>query len=192
MCPPLERHLGAITESVQALLSVGEDQPSVPAASQVDIHTNEGRAFPIWAIAMITIACVLVIAGVAGWAYTRWLTASSQPQIADLSVAVEQKSTSINNETPEPSSPAAGSEWRTLNFNIPNESLWSLSEEGSYAALNQTAETAFAWSDEIIEGDFILNVNITSPDKPAEGVIIIYGDGWDYSYGELLFSPGMR
>jgi hypothetical protein len=84
-----------------------------------------------------------------------------------------------------PSSPATESDWRTLNFNIPNESLWSQSEEGSYTALNQTAETAFAWSDEIIDGNFILKVDIPIPGDsavyPINCSILLYGDGQGFS-----------
>ena len=178
------------------MLSVGEDWTSVPAASQADIRTTERRAFPVWAITIITHAFVLVVAGVGDCAHThtRWLAASSQPQIADQSVAVEQENSPINNEIPDPSSPATESEWRTLNFNIPNESLWSQSEEGSYTALNQTAETAFSWLDEIIDGDFILIEDIISPDDsaiyPINCSILVYGGCQGFSYGNLGFTVG--
>jgi hypothetical protein len=65
------------------------------------------------------------------------------------------------------------------------QALRSQSEEGSNTALYQVAETAFAWSDEIIDGDFILKVDITSPEDsaihPINCSILVYGDGQGFS-----------
>jgi hypothetical protein len=54
--------------------------------------------------------------------------------------------------------------------------------------------TAFVWSDEIIDGDFILKVDITSPDYSAiysiNCSILVFGDGQGFSYGDFGFPVG--
>jgi len=74
------------------------------------------------------------------------------------------------------------------------QALRSQSEEGSNTALYQIAETAFAWSDEIIDGDFIIKVDITSPEDsaihPINSNIHVYGDGQGFSYGDSGFTVG--
>jgi regulation of enolase protein 1 (concanavalin A-like superfamily) len=93
-------------------------------------------------------------------------------------------------ETP-PSSSLGWSEWRTLTFNIPSETLWRQSGENSYTTIAEDLSTdTFAWSNEIVEGDLILIAEVTSLLPDVEGSFIIYGDGTGYSYGCLFFAYG--
>ncbi|HEY42548.1 MAG TPA: TIR domain-containing protein [Anaerolineae bacterium] len=90
-----------------------------------------------------------------------------------------------------PSTSSGWSEWRTLTFNIPSETLWRQSGENSYTTIAEDLSTdTFAWSNEIVEGDLILIAEVTSPLSDVEGSFIIYGDGTGYSYGCLFFAYG--
>ncbi|HEY45964.1 MAG TPA: TIR domain-containing protein [Anaerolineae bacterium] len=91
-----------------------------------------------------------------------------------------------------PPSPSSGwSEWRTLTFNIPSDTLWRQSGENSYTTIAEDLSTdTFTWSTEIVEGDLILIAEVTSPLSDVEGSFIIYGDGTGYSYGCLFFAYG--
>ena len=72
------------------------------------------------------------------------------------------------------------------------QDLWYPYENnGVYAAKKQTTDTAFAWSQETIEGDFTLTVDITfdgkqyGDDLDDTCIILVYGDGQGWSYGNL-------
>jgi regulation of enolase protein 1 (concanavalin A-like superfamily) len=86
-------------------------------------------------------------------------------------------------------SPSRGwSEWRTLTFNIPSETLWHQSEDGSYTAIQQHDDNTFAWSEEIIEGDLIMTFDATSSYEDSEALVFIYGNGIGYAFGDLIFA----
>jgi len=77
--------------------------------------------------------------------------------------------------------------WKPLIFNIPNDGNWSQPTNSSYSATGDKTD-AFAWSEDIIEGDFILKLDVESDfGNYGEGLVIIYGDGQAWSNGCLIF-----
>jgi hypothetical protein len=82
------------------------------------------------------------------------------------------------------------SEWRTLSFNIPNETLWRKSGENSYTIIANPSSDTIAWSDEIITGDFILTAEVTHTSRRGAAMFIVYGDGIGFSYGCLMAHYG--
>jgi hypothetical protein len=78
---------------------------------------------------------------------------------------------------------------RTLAFTIPNEYLWH-QEKNSYTIVQKPPQDTFAWSDEIIKGDFILSAEVTSEQPDGVANFIIYGDGSRFSKGCLIFTFG--
>ncbi|MBE9473724.1 MAG: toll/interleukin-1 receptor domain-containing protein [Chloroflexi bacterium] len=103
MSPPLEKHLDTLTRSVRALLSVGEDQPSIPVASGLDAPAPKRNAFQVWAIRLILLAFIFVFIGIGGWMLSRWLSGANLEPIAmatPLSLAVTPMSTPPPTGTP--------------------------------------------------------------------------------------------
>jgi len=82
------------------------------------------------------------------------------------------------------------SEWRTLSFNIPSETLWRQSGENSYTIIAKPLTDTIAWSDEIITGDFILTAEVTHSSRRGAAMFIIYGDGIGFSHGCLMAHYG--
>jgi hypothetical protein len=79
----------------------------------------------------------------------------------------------------------AGNGSKIVSFDITSPLLWKVSDE-RYTAIG--TEDTFAWSEEIIEGDVIISANIESNHENGEGVIIVYGDGVNWSPGCLIFN----
>lgn len=77
--------------------------------------------------------------------------------------------------------------WKPVNFNIPNDGHWTQPTDTSYSATGDKTD-AFAWSEEIIEGDFTLQMDVESDfGNYGAGLVIIYGDGQTWSNGCLIF-----
>ncbi|NJD60373.1 MAG: toll/interleukin-1 receptor domain-containing protein [Anaerolineae bacterium] len=128
MSPPLEKHLGELTSSVQALLSV-KGKPSEATVTVVEKTTQK------------------------------------------------QGSSSVMGE------------WRTIKFNIPNVKLWRQPADGIYISVTHPPDT-IAWSEEIVEGDISISLNVASQEKDAECQVIVYGNGMGFTQGSLLFTFG--
>jgi hypothetical protein len=79
------------------------------------------------------------------------------------------------------------SEWRTLSFMFPDPQIWVESGEYSYTAIGQHDADAFAWSTETFEGDLMVSFDLERPESKSDGCVIIYGDGNELSYGNLIF-----
>ena len=78
--------------------------------------------------------------------------------------------------------------WKPVTFNIPNDGHWTQPTDTSYSATGGKTD-AFAWSEEIVEGDFTLQLDVESDfGNYGEGLVIIYGDGQTWSNGCLIFS----
>jgi len=75
-----------------------------------------------------------------------------------------------------------------ITFNIPNNSLWNQSSDGSYTVTGN--EDTIAWSDMIVEGDIELTFEIQFQGPNGEGAIIIYGNGSGLSDEQLFFGFG--
>jgi len=77
--------------------------------------------------------------------------------------------------------------WNPVLFNIPNDGNWTQPTNASYSATGDKTDT-FAWSEDILEGDFILKLDVESDfGNYGEGLVIIYGNGQTWSNGSLIF-----
>ena len=72
--------------------------------------------------------------------------------------------------------------WEPITFKIPNDGNWTQPDESSYSAEGGGFDT-FAWSEEIVEGDFTLKLK----SQFGEALVVIYGDGQAWSNGCLIF-----
>ncbi|MEI8226507.1 MAG: toll/interleukin-1 receptor domain-containing protein [Bacteroidota bacterium] len=72
-----------------------------------------------------------------------------------------------------------------ISFDLSNPLLWNVSD-GRYTATG--SEDTFAWSEKVFEGDVTIDVSIESNHENGEGVIIVYGDGINWSRGCLVFN----
>jgi len=72
MSPPLEKHLGKLADSVQAILSVGAEESPPPVAETV-IEAPAIRRWPLptWATALLVFAAVVIVGGGAWFVTTR-------------------------------------------------------------------------------------------------------------------------
>jgi hypothetical protein len=190
MDPPLERHLKRLADSVQALLSVGEEDQPPEIETVVVASVQKRRSIPVWAIALIGLAVVIVLGVVGIWVVPRLNSALPSPTSTAV-LAVADPIDIPNPETtpsPEISVEPEWSDWRTLSFNIPNDTTWSRTEENTYTAFTGYPGHSIAWSDETIDGNLILSLDIGSTGNRASGTIIIYGDGAEFSDGNLIFT----
>jgi hypothetical protein len=182
MNPPLEKHLQKLSNSVKALLSVetGEVLPEV-AVPVVEAQAKKGWPLPMWATTLLVLGVILIVGGI-GWLAIPGLRSTPQ---------AESPGAAIGNRTEEPSpevepSPTT-SEWRSFSFNIPNEIQWSETADGTYTVTG--SEDTFAWSEELVEGDFILKADVESNFKSyGEGIIVVFGNGMGWSRGCLIFN----
>ncbi len=76
-------------------------------------------------------------------------------------------------------------DWQTPEFNIPGNGLWQ-KEGGKYTAIG-SVET-IAWSDEKYTGDIEISLDIESPNAFAAANIIVYGNGFTISPGNVIFT----
>jgi hypothetical protein len=114
MSKPLEKHLGKLAESVQAILSVGgEEQPSYPVEeTEMEAPTKKRWPLPTWATALLALAAVVIMVGGAWFVGTRSDsangssadTASTEDPAANTEVAVtstiETSATTMNEGSP--------------------------------------------------------------------------------------------
>ena len=192
MTPPMESHLDKLAESVEALLSVGEEDPPQETEIQVTLPSKKQKFFPVWAIGLIGLASVIVLGVVGLWIVPRLNSAPSSP--TSTTVALVADPSDIPNPEPTPSPEASSepgwSDWKTLSFNIPSETLWRQSGENSYTIIANPSSDTIAWSDEIITGDFILTAEVTHASRRGAAMFIVYGDGIGFSYGCLMVHYG--
>lgn len=78
-----------------------------------------------------------------------------------------------------------GSDWNPLRFSTKGAGLWSEPSDGAYEA--RGAADTVIWSEETVDGDFELEVEISSPSSQGEALVIIYGDGESMAAGCLVF-----
>ena len=71
-------------------------------------------------------------------------------------------------------------------FITPDKTLWQTPSPNVYRASGKP--DTFAWSEEIVEGDMVLQVDIDSRAPDGEGVVVIYGNGVGWSKGCLIFN----
>lgn len=91
--------------------------------------------------------------------------------------------------------PSGGNElgnWRPISFTIPSGRYWSLVED-QLTTKSIPWITSIAWSDEVFEGDLVFSVDVTSKQPPhGDAHFIIYGDGFGFTKGILIFHFGSR
>lgn len=190
MNPPRERHLVKLADSVQALLVVeGVKAPLVEA--RIEEPVKKSALLPNWLKILLAVMAIIILVGAGTWLFSRLSDKSQKdptlPAAAgDNEESISTKKTSLND-----------GEWRTLTFNFADANLWMpYEEDGTYSARKQKQGTAFAWSDEIIEGDFTLNAEITLngsnvvDDNGDTCIILVSGDGRGWSTGNLSFLIG--
>ena len=87
--------------------------------------------------------------------------------------------------TPAAESTAVLGEWIPVDLMIPNGSLWRDTADGIYTAVG--SQDAFAWSRKAYDGNLMVSLDLESPDNRASGCVVVYGDGQDFSEGNLIF-----
>jgi len=194
MSHPMERHLGKLADSVQAILSVGaEEQPPPVAKTVMEAPAKKRGPLPTWATVFLVLAAVVIVGG-GIWAIlnSNSETSSTNPtEVTSPAEMVSQTEAVPTEEVMVEATTTPGlNEWRTLSFNIPNETLWRQSEENSYTIIANPSSNTIAWSDEIISGDFILSAEVSHTTRSGAAMIIVYGDGIGMSYGCLIFHYG--
>lgn len=191
MTPPLERHLDELVDTVTSFLSVEVKEQLTPAEPVYAASKKRRLPIPTWTIVLIAAAAVLVVGGTGFWAFSRTSSVSSSTIPTEVSFFTEDASPESvpEDQQPEETSFTEWSDWRPLSFNIPSETLWRQMDL-SYRSIAQPSQDTITWSDEIIEGDFILSAEVSHDSPDGEAGFIIYGDGIGFSYGNLIFSYG--
>jgi hypothetical protein len=191
MTPPLEKHLGKLADSVDALLSVeGEDQ-QLSIVTRTDIEAPAERRWPLptWGKALLIIVAVVIIGGVGIWGISQLGSTTDDTSLAeDAAPTVIVSSEETEGATSDTvTTPDNRSDWSPVSFMIPNPQLWEEDGDNRYTAIGQKSLDAFAWSTESFEGDLLLRLDLESPVSQSEGCIIIYGGGHEHYYGSLIF-----
>ena len=181
MSPPLERHLEKLTASVQALINVREQPSPTTAKPTIESPSRKPRAIPVWAIILLTVLTLGILAITGTWVL-------KQQQKVPLALSTQISTVNNTEEIISVSSPSpVNTQWRTLSFIIPSETLWRKGDN-SYTTIAKPSQDTIAWSDEIIEGDFILSAQVNSEQSDGIAHFIVYGDGIGFSQGCLIFT----
>jgi len=190
MSPPLEKHLGKLADSVQAILSVGEEeQPPLPVAETVvEAPVKKRWPLPTWATALLVLAAVVIVWG-GIWAISQLSPATDETISTEVISPTEVAPTgdALVDSTDAATTPDDESDWRPLSFMIPNPQIWEESGDDRYTAIGQKSFDAFAWSTETFEGNLRVSLDLESSESQSSGCVIIYGEGHEYSYGSLIF-----
>ena len=183
MSPPLERHLEKLTSSVLALINVREQPPLTTDKIPIEAPGRKSRAIPVWAIILLTFIALGILGIIGTWVL-------KQQQEVPLALSTQISTVNYTEKIIPVSSPSPGdTQWRTLSFIIPSETLWR-EGDNSYTTISKPSGETIAWSDEIIEGDFILSAEVTSEQPDGQAQFIISGDGIGFSKGCLIFTFG--
>jgi hypothetical protein len=187
LTPPLERHLEKITASVQALLSIDNNETTSPAAvAHTEPAPQKRSPLPVWALILIGLAALSILGGGA------WLIAKSSrtnpPVAATNPDKVETSLSTID--------------WQPVSFLFPNPQIWDLTVADQYTAIDQRDTDVYAWSTESYQGDIIVSLEMRSAVEALDlsyeemgnqipsqnsGCLILYGNGTTEFQGDLLF-----
>ena len=85
-----------------------------------------------------------------------------------------------------PESVVVGSDWTSVDFQIPSGDLWRQTADGSYTAVG--SKDTIAWSEEVYEGGLELELTVESPGAGGGPTVLVYGDGRGFSPGVLIFA----
>jgi hypothetical protein len=181
MSPPLERHLEKLTGSVQDLINVREQPPLTTDKTPIEAPSQKPRSIPVWAIILLTLIAIGILGIIGTWVL-------KQQHEVPLALSTQISTVNDMGKIISVSSPSPGdTQWRTLSFIIPSETLWR-EGDNSYTTIAKPSQDTIAWSDEIIEGDFILSAQVNSVQSDGIAHFIIYGDGIGFSEGCLIFT----
>ena len=100
LSPPLERHIAKLVELVKALLSVDKDKPTEPAIPKTEVPAKKRTVVPAWAIAVMLITAILLIASMIGWIVTRMTNPRQVAQVTGESPNITQLTASTNTAPP--------------------------------------------------------------------------------------------
>jgi DNA-binding beta-propeller fold protein YncE len=89
MDPPLERHLKRLADSVQALLSVGEEDQPPETETFMVASPQKRRSLSVWARALIILAAVIVLGIVGLWVVPKLNLAPPSPTSTTVSVVAD-------------------------------------------------------------------------------------------------------
>jgi hypothetical protein len=193
MTPPLKRHLNKLTDSVQAILSVGDGKEPQPLGD-ITIDESDKRPWPLptWASGVLALLVVGIFGGISALLITKLGAGTDEPistEVNSPSAVAPTKDVVVN--VPEGSSTSEiDDEWRTLSFMIPDPQLWVEIGDEHYTATGNSSHDAFAWSTETFEGNLSVRLELESPEKQSEGCVILFGGvggGQGFSYGSLIF-----
>jgi len=187
--PPMENHLNKLADSVEALLSVGENN-QLPAAGPVyQEPVKKRRAVPMWAMALLVIAAVVIIGGIGIWAFSLFGPGTSPTPPTEFATQVEVPADEdLSENIPQATGGQEdANDWHSLSFIFPQPQLWKEPVEGRYTTIGQHSMDAFAWSTEKVDGDLVLTFDLERPESESDGCVIIYGDGNEHSNGSLIF-----
>ncbi len=195
MNPPLEKHLGRLADSVEAIMTVGDDARTAPAAGTfAPAPASARRGLPIWAMGLLAVAGLALVVGVGIMFLSRGGPAAEEPLVgpeapSTTAATPPEAAGAVQTPTVAQVSPTAeiGEGWRPLSFMIPAPQLWEETQGGRYTAAGNQSQDAFAWSTESFEGSLAVRFTLESPEDKSEGCVILYGDGRGYSYGSLIF-----
>jgi hypothetical protein len=81
-------------------------------------------------------------------------------------------------------------DWQSISFSIPSGRVWN-QEENQLTTKAIPWNDSIAWSNEVLEGDLVFSVDVTSKQPPhGSAHIIFYGDGIGLSKGCLIIHFG--
>jgi formylglycine-generating enzyme required for sulfatase activity len=95
--PPLQRHLIKLADTVQALLSVDQGQPSIPVASSLEATTTTPVVLPV---RLLVISVFILLAVALIWMFVRKTLSSSTTDVADQNISEERGPTSTGTILP--------------------------------------------------------------------------------------------
>jgi hypothetical protein len=176
MTPPIERHLEILAARVQAMLNLDIPQEPQPAPVRREELRPPVRRKPMprWAIIGVGGSAVLLLALLGLWLSGGLGLFGSGPR----EFAADRYA-------------AGWSEWRSLSFVTPILTDWDLSEEGAYYAKGVRSHDVFAWSKESFDGDLVLKFDLQAKlEQQTHLCIIVYGDGVEFTRGNLIFLVG--
>ncbi|MDX1314923.1 MAG: hypothetical protein R3356_05425, partial [Eudoraea sp.] len=180
--PSWDSNLQKLIQTVSATLEIvlREDDIKLPEVGrQARIGQKKKSIIRIAVGALLTVLLLF-----AGWYVLPKLIPSGDSKFSTHQLEVTQTiepdaadSTSDSNPLPP--------DWKTPAFTIPGNGLWK-EDNGKYTAIG-SVET-IAWSEEKYSGDIEISMEIESSNAFAAANIVVYGNGFTLSSGNLIFT----
>jgi len=180
LTPPLERHLEKITASVQALLSI-EDEDYIPSSKETlslkETPSPKSPPLPIWASILIGLAALVLVVGGTWFIFNRSGLDAGPGSVTET-------------------------DWQPVSFIFPNPQIWDLTGENQFTAIDQRDSDVYAWSTDSFQGDMTVSLELRSSVEALDlsweemgnqipsqnsGCLVLYGDGTSETHGNLYF-----